>query len=83
VTKGGGKEKFVWGQSQQKEFDDLNQLLCSTLMLSLPDLQQPFDIETDASDNVVGAVLIQHGHLMAYHSDMLLDTIPKYPTYKK
>jgi hypothetical protein len=23
VTKGGGKEKFVWGLSQQKEFDDL------------------------------------------------------------
>jgi hypothetical protein len=24
VTKGGGKDKFVWGLSQQQAFDDLN-----------------------------------------------------------
>jgi hypothetical protein len=36
------------------------------LMLSLPDLQHPFEIETDASDYVVGAILTQHGHPMAY-----------------
>jgi hypothetical protein len=53
----------VWGQSQQKAFDDLKQHLCSAPMLSLPDLQQPFEIETDASDYVVGTVLTQHGHL--------------------
>jgi hypothetical protein len=29
VTRGGGKEKFVWGLSQQKAFDDLKQRLCS------------------------------------------------------
>jgi hypothetical protein len=22
ITRGGGKEKFAWGQSQQQEFDD-------------------------------------------------------------
>jgi hypothetical protein len=54
ITRGGGKEKFVWGLSQQKAFDDLKQHLCSTPVLSLPDLQQPFEIETDASDYVVG-----------------------------
>jgi hypothetical protein len=83
VTRGGGKENFMWGQSQQKAFDDLKQHLCSALVLSLPDLQQPFEIETDASDYVVGTVLTQHGHLMAYHSETLSDTIHKYPTYNK
>jgi hypothetical protein len=34
ITRGGGKEKFVWGRSQQQSFDDLKQLV-----LSLPDLQ--------------------------------------------
>jgi hypothetical protein len=38
VTKGGGKEKFVWGRSQQQAFDDLKQRLCSNPILSLPDL---------------------------------------------
>jgi hypothetical protein len=46
-------------------------------------LQQPFEIETDASDYVVGAVLTQHNHPVAYHSETLSDTIQKYPTYDK
>ena len=83
ITKGGGKAKFAWGQSQQQEFDDLNQRLCSAQVLSLPDLQQPFEIETDASNYVVDAILTQHGHPVTYHSEMLLDTIHKYPTYEK
>jgi hypothetical protein len=49
----------------------------------LPDLQQPFKIETDASDYVVGTVLTQHGHPVAYHSETLSDTVRKYPTYDK
>jgi len=80
VTKGGGKENIMWGWSQQQAFNDLKQHLCSTLVLSLPELQHPFGIETDASDYVVGTVLTQHGHLVAYHSEMLSYIIRKYPT---
>jgi hypothetical protein len=57
VTKSGGKAKFVWGLCQQQTFDDLKYLLCLSPMLSLPDMQEPFDIETDALDYVVGEVL--------------------------
>ena len=80
---GGGKEKNFWGRSQQQAFDYLKQHLCSTLVLSLPDLQHPFEIETDASNYVVGIVLTQHDHPMAYHSETLSNTIRKYPTYDK
>jgi hypothetical protein len=52
-------------------------------MLALPDLQQPFEIETDASDYAVGAVLTQHNHPMAYHNETLSDVVRKYPTYDK
>lgn len=52
-------------------------------MLALPDLQQPFKIKTDAFDYAIGEVLTQHGHLVAYHSETLLDTVKKYPTYDK
>jgi hypothetical protein len=83
VTRGGGKTKFGWGQSQQKVFDDLKQRLRSTSVLSLPDLQQSFEIETDASKYVVGAILTQHGHPVAYHSETLSDTVCKYPNYDK
>jgi hypothetical protein len=82
INRGGGKAKFVWGRSQQKAFDDLKQRLCSTPVISLPDLQHPFEIETDASDYVVGIVLTHHGHPVAYHSETL-SYLRKYPTYDK
>jgi hypothetical protein len=42
----------------------------------------PFEIETDASYYVVGVILTQHNHPVAYHSETLLDVVCKYPTYK-
>jgi hypothetical protein len=83
VTKGGAKEKFFWSESQQKAFGELKHRLCSAPVLTLSDLQQPFEIETDASDYAIGAVLTQHGHPVAYHSETLSDTVRKYPTYDK
>ena len=75
--------KFFWSEAQQKAFRELKDRLCTTPVLALPDLQQPFEVETDASDYAVGAVLTQHGHPVAYHSETLSDTVRKYPTYDK
>jgi hypothetical protein len=83
VTKGSGRETFVWGKEKQQEFDDLKHCLCSSPVLSLPDLQQLFKIAIDASNYIVGTVLTQHGHLVAYHSETLSDTVGKYPPYDK
>jgi hypothetical protein len=83
VTKGGAKEKFFWSESQQKAFGELKHCLCCAPVLTLQDLQQPFEIETNASDYAIGAVLTQHGHPVAYHSETLSDTVRKYPTYEK
>lgn len=38
VTKGGSKAKFGWAKPKQKTFEDLKHRLCSTLVLTLPDL---------------------------------------------
>jgi hypothetical protein len=46
-------------------------------------VKQPVDIDTDASDYVVGEIITQHGHPVAYHREKLSDTIWKYPTYEK
>jgi hypothetical protein len=83
ITMGVGKEKFEWGRSQQQVFDDLKQRLSLAPVLSLPYLQQPFEIETNASDYVVGTVLTQHGHPVTYHSETLSYVVHKYPTYNK
>ena len=52
-------------------------------ILTLLDLQQPFEIETYASYYAIGVVLTQHGHLVAYHSETISDIVHKYPTYDK
>ena len=52
-------------------------------MLTLPNLQQPFEIEIDASDYDIVVVLIQQGNPLAYHNETLSDTVRKYPTYEK
>jgi hypothetical protein len=83
INKGGGKAKFAWSRFQQQAFNDLKQRLQSTPVLSVPNLQHPFEIETDASDYVLGVVLTQHGHPVAYHSETLSDTVCKYHTYNK
>ena len=80
---GGVTEKLFWSESQQKAFIELKNHLCSALVLTLPDLQHPFEIEKDASDYAIGAVLTQQGHPVAYHSEILSETVRKYPTYDK
>ena len=52
-------------------------------MLTLPYMQQPFEIETDASEYAIGVVLTQKGLPVAYHSQTLSDTVRKYPSYDK
>ena len=83
VTKGGAKEIFCWLESQHKAFIELKQRLYSTQVLTLPDMQKQFEIEKDASNYAIGAVLTQQGHPVAYHGDTLSDTVHKYPTYDK
>jgi hypothetical protein len=83
VSKGGVKAKFVWATSQQKTLEDLKFFLFLALILSLLDLQQPFDIEIDALDYYIGAFLTQHGNLIAYHNETIYDVFCRYPTYDK
>eukprot|EP00253_Pinus_taeda_P003150 PITA_03150 len=83
VTKGGAKAKLFWSKSQQKAFTELKDHLCTATVLALPDLQQPFEVATYAFDYAIGAVLSQHGHLAAYHSETFSDAVQKYPTYDK
>ena len=59
VTKGGARAKFFWSDPQQKVFIKFKHRLCFSLVLTLPELQQPFEIEKDASDYAIGAIITQ------------------------
>jgi hypothetical protein len=77
------KKVFHWGDVQQKAFDALKQKISSTPVLALPDLRQPFEIQTDASDYAMGAVLMQHGKPISFHSEIFNGVVTNYPTYDK
>ncbi|XP_072015789.1 uncharacterized protein [Amphiura filiformis] len=58
-TKKGKPNKIEWGDSQARAFQTLKTKLTRSPILPLPDLKKEFVIRTDASDNGIGAVLMQ------------------------
>ena len=57
LTKKG--KQFCWGDKQQEAFTHLKQLLCTAPVLAYLRLDEPFVLQTDASDLGLGAVLTQ------------------------
>lgn len=46
-----------------------------SLVMALPDLAMPFEVQTDASGFVLGIVLLQEGHHVSYESRKLKDVV--------
>jgi hypothetical protein len=77
------KTVFQWGGKQQKAFDTLKEKISSMPVLALSNLSQPFEIETDASNYAMGAVLLQHGKPICFHYETFNGSMINYPTYDK
>jgi hypothetical protein len=75
--------RFIWGKAQQHAFDELKKCLTEAPLLVLPDVQQTFEIECDASGIGLGGVLMQNGRPVAYHSEMLDGACLNYSIYDK
>lgn len=57
------KQSWQWTEEQQNAFDKLKAQLVSAPILTSPDFTQPFILRTDASNEGLGAVLIQNTEL--------------------
>jgi hypothetical protein len=77
------KQVFQWGGKQQNDFDTLKEKISSVPVLALPNLRQPFEIQTDASNYAMGVVLLQHGKPICFHSETFNGVVINYPTHDK
>jgi hypothetical protein len=77
------KQVFQWGGKHQKYFDTLKERISSDPVLVLPNLRKPFEIQIDASNYSMGAVLLQDGQPICYHSENFNGAVVNYPTYDK
>ena len=77
------KDSFSWTDKQIEAVNQLKQSLISTPVLALPNFSLPFTLETDASGNGLGAVLMQQGRPLAYYSRTLGVRAISMSTYDK
>ena len=76
-----------WNPECQQAFDQLKDLCTKTPILAYADYKKPFQLQTDASDLGLGAVLYQnddngHQRVIAYTSCSLSNTERNYPAHK-
>ncbi|CAI5467973.1 unnamed protein product [Closterium sp. Yama58-4] len=79
--------EYVWGPAQQQAFEQMKQSLTSSPTLSYPDPTRPYVVVTDASDQAIGAVLLQDQgrglQPIAYESRKLRGAELNYPIHDK
>lgn len=74
---------FVWTPSHQEAFKALKSALVFALVLALPDFSKPFQLQRDACDSGIGAVLLQDSHPIAFVSKSLGPRTRNLSTYEK
>lgn len=79
--------RFVWEEEQEAAFEKLKEVLCSSPILKLPSKHKVFTIRTDASEDGLGAILLQEfdGELfpVAYYSRRLTRAERNYSTVER
>ena len=78
-----GKTPFIWEAQHQQACDTMKSINAADMLLAYPNLNHPFDIETDASDYQLGAIIKQHGRPVAYYSRKLNSAQKNYTTIEK
>jgi len=77
------KNAFEWSHKAQEAFERTKETLCKAPILALPNFEQEFVVETDASQGGIGAVLMQNGRPLAFISRALSPKNQALSVYEK
>jgi cleavage and polyadenylation specificity factor subunit 1 len=77
------KEPFQWSPEADRAFRSLKAALSAVAILQLPDPMQPFHVYTDASNEAIGATILQNGRPLAFYSSRLSPTEQRYSTFDR
>jgi hypothetical protein len=58
---------WTWGKAEQEAFEELRTRVCEELVLVQPDQKKQFEVEVDASNYAIGAVLMQRDEKKVAH----------------
>jgi transposase InsO family protein len=82
VKKGMPPKKLVWSSEANSAFEHIKSKLISAPILTSPNFELPFTLQTDSSDRAIGAVLTQEQNgverVIAYYSQKLSSAQRKY-----
>ena len=73
--------KFEWTDACEQNFQELKKRLVTALILTIQKGEYGFVIYCDASSQGLGAVLMQHGRVIAFASRQLKDNEKNYLTH--
>ena len=76
-------KEISWGEAQLQSFKKLKVALAAALVLDIVNPNEPFVLETDASGDAIGAILMQGGCPTAFKSKKLNRAQQNYLAYER
>ena len=81
------EQKFHWGKDQERAFQEIKEACAKEPVLKVVDPKRPVQLETDASDEAIGACLTQEydgkRHPCAYYSRKMSGAETRYDIHDK
>jgi hypothetical protein len=79
---------WTWGKAEQEAFEELRTRVCEEPVLVQPDQKKQFEVEVDASNYAIGAVLMQRdgkkvAHPVAFFSKTMNEAQRNYDVYNR